>query len=335
MVCPAAMSALRVQPDDPEYRRQAAAEVEYWSKPHPYGLESLETVDSAGPVDRYNNRRFTGDPAIPWYETIPRYGVFRRGLVLGTSAITVEGRILATNSSLHATFLDISPGAVGRRADRLGSRYPGRVATAVGDLNFLELEPESYDLIVSSASIHHVTNLEHLAEQLNRALTRDGYFFLQDYVGEPRFQFSAEKQRILNLLHDRELALHQPGRRASLVFDDASDLSPFCGVRSDEVLAVLDRALETVAVRTSGALLVAIMRAHPTDRDDVARRAPARKRLVHWLEQRAYPLLGKLPPRRQLVPERFLEEVGDVGDVLADVGLLTPGTAFAIYRKRR
>jgi len=33
----AVMSALRVQPDDPEYRRQAAAEIEYWSKPHPYG----------------------------------------------------------------------------------------------------------------------------------------------------------------------------------------------------------------------------------------------------------------------------------------------------------
>ena len=95
------MSLCRVQRDDPEYQRLAAAEMDFWSKPHPFGLESLETIESGGPVDRYNNKRFTGDARIPWYETIPRYGTFRRGLVLGTSAITVEGRILATNPSLH------------------------------------------------------------------------------------------------------------------------------------------------------------------------------------------------------------------------------------------
>jgi SAM-dependent methyltransferase len=326
------MSLLRVTADDPEYRRLAAAEMEYWSKPHPFGLETLETVESGGPVERYNNARFTGDASTPWYETIPRYGAFRRGLALGTSAMTVEARILETNPSLHLTFLDISPGAVERRAHVLGPRFPGRVGTAVGDLNFLEPEPESYDLIVSSASLHHVTNLEYAAHQINRALTRDGYFFLQDYVGEPRFQFSEEKKRIFTLLHDRELALHQPGRRTSIVFDDASDLSPFCGVRSDEALGVLRTYLTEVEVRTSGALLVALMRAHPTDN---LRPIPTRaQRAAAWLERHAYRLVGRLPPRKSLVPDRYLKAVSEIGDLLADAGLLTPGTAFGVYRKR-
>jgi SAM-dependent methyltransferase len=328
------MSLLRVQRDDPEYQRLAAAEMDFWSKPHPFGLESLETIESGGPVDRYNNKRFTGDANIAWYETIPRYGTFRRGLVLGTSAITIEGSILRMNPSLHLTFLDISPGAVARRADLLGRRYPGRVGTRVDDLNFLELEPRSYDLIVSSASIHHVTNLEYVGYQINRALTPDGHFFLQDYVGEPRFQFSEEKRRIFSLLHDRELAAHQPGRQAGLVFDDASDLSPFCGVRSDEVLGVMRDSLSEVEVRTSGALLVAMMRAHPTDLARIPARPPAARRLADWIERRAYALVGKLPPRKSLIPDRWLEEVGGVGDLLADAGMLAPGTAFGIYRKR-
>src|SRR5262249_61298326 len=100
--------------------------------------------------------------------------------------------------------------------------------------------------------------------QIDRALTRDGYFFLQDYVGEPRFQFAEAKRRVFTMLHDREIALHQPERQTSIVFDDASDLSPFCGVRSDEQLGVLRTYLAEVRPTTSGALLVALLPPHPT-----------------------------------------------------------------------
>ncbi|MGH7789413.1 MAG: class I SAM-dependent methyltransferase [Candidatus Binatia bacterium] len=331
----AARSLLRVTADDAEYRRLAAAEMDFWSKPHPFGLEALEKVESAGPAERYNNERLTGQPGVPWYEMIPRYGqVFRRGLVLGTSAMRVEARILETNPSLHLTFLDISPGAVARRAEVLGARFPGRVGTAVSDLNFVALEPESYDLIVTSATLHHVTNLEYVADQINRALTGEGRFFLQDYVGEPRFQFSEEKRRVFTLLHDRELAATQPWRKASIVFDDASDLSPFCGVRSHEVLSVLGTYLDPVEVRTAGALLVALMRAHPTDLASIGTRSNAAWRAAFWLERRAYGLVGRLPPRNTLMPDRFLRTLGEMGDLLADAGLLVPGTAFGVYRKR-
>src|SRR5262249_38717323 len=120
---------LRVTPDDPEYRRLAAAEAEYWSSPVPFALEALEERFSEGPVDRYTNVRFTGDRGVGWHERIARHGPFRRGLVLGLSALRVEGRILETNPGLHLTFLDLSEGSLARRTDVLGARFPGRVAT--------------------------------------------------------------------------------------------------------------------------------------------------------------------------------------------------------------
>src|SRR4029077_141822 len=150
--------------------------------------------------------------------------------------------------------------------------------------------------------------LEHAADQIARALTDDGYFFLQDYVGEPRFQFADAKKRVCAALHDREVERTQPGRRPGVVFDDPSDLSPFCGVRSDDVLPVLGRTLEPMRVRTAAAVLVALMRAPPRGEPRRGRTAAAllaalmrappadgaripppgpARRAAQWLERRA------------------------------------------------
>ena len=323
--------ALRVTADDPEYRRQAVAEAEYWSRMVPYALEALEKRFDEGPVDRYTNERFTGDPDVGWQHVIARRGPFRRGLVLGLSSLRVEADILETNPSMHVTFMDISPGSLARRAEALGPRFPGRVATVCADLNFVELEREGYDCIASSASLHHVTNLEHLAWQVDAALTRDGWFFLNDYVGEPRFQFTAEKQRVFTVVHDREAA-RTPGRRLGCCWMDASDLSPFCGVRSDELLPVLRTHLREVEVRTAAALTVALLRARPADGATLPPPTPVR-RLVDAAVRTAYAMVGKLPPVRVPVPTTLLRELMLVGDVAADAEVLLPGTAFATYRK--
>ena len=119
---------LRVAKDDPDYVRQARAEAEFWERPHPLGLETSEEVYREGPVDHHINERFTGDMNLRWHETIPRHGKFRRGLVLGTSALRVEADILEGNPSLHLTFVDQHPVGFGilltddRRVLEVGSQ---------------------------------------------------------------------------------------------------------------------------------------------------------------------------------------------------------------------
>lgn len=321
---------LRVHASDPEYQRLARAEAEYWAKPHPFGLEVIEKTQTDGPVDLWMNERFTGDAHVPWEATIAKHGPFKRGFVLGTSALTVEARLLATNPGLHLTFVDISAGALERRQAMLGTRFPGRVATQTADANFLELPPDSADVIVSSASIHHVTNLEHLAAQINRALTPSGRFFLQDYVGETRFQFDAGKRHVVEaLLRDAT----PPERRVAMQWMDASDLSPFCGLRSNEVLPVMGQYLDAESVRTAGALSVALMR--------YVRCEPA-PLPVPSLPVRAWRAMddalrrmrGLAPRARLYIPPPLLDDLLRVGDILADAGLIAPGNVFAVYRKR-
>lgn len=324
---------MRVLPGDPDYRRQAEAEAAYWQEMHPYSLESLETKLEDGPTDLYQNERFTGHRKTYWFQTIRDHGSFRHGLVLGTSSLTVERGILRTNPGLHLTFVDISQGALDRRSASLGQEYPGRVDTMLADMNFIELEESAYDLIVSCASIHHVTNLEYLAGVINRALTPGGMFFLNDYVGEPRFQFDDAKRRVFEVIYARCLARF--GVKRPFRFSSADDLSPFCGVRSDEILPVFREHLDEVQVRTAGALLVPLIRIEPPEGDtgftiDIAPRNSRFRRLSSNVLVAA----GRAGLRKQKsIDPQFLLEL-TMGDLLADAGVLRPSNAFAVYRKR-
>jgi hypothetical protein len=80
-----------------------------------------DTADAARerPAQLHYNRRFTGDENVRWFETIHKYGDFKRGLILGAAGMMRETYILEHNPSLHLTFMDISPGAVEKRKAQL------------------------------------------------------------------------------------------------------------------------------------------------------------------------------------------------------------------------
>ena len=319
---------LRVTADDPEYLRQAAAEAAFWEQVHPLGLEASEDAYVEGPVEQYVNERFTGDRSTDWVATIPRWGTFTRGMFLGASSPRRERRVLEMNPDVRMTLIDISPGAVERRVSALAARFGDRISPATADLNFLELPSERYDLIVSSSTIHHVTNLEHLAFQIDRALTPDGFFFLEDYVGERRCGASPMKRRLFEMIYEREVSRH-PGKKPGLTWIDTSDLSPFCGVRSDETLTVFRQHLP----RGRGADRCGPDGAHGPDSYPRSRRRA--RELPRWRIHWAL-LKRRLGIRRGImIDPQYLAELRLVGDVLTDAGVLLPGVAFAVYRKRR
>jgi SAM-dependent methyltransferase len=334
-------SLLRVVPDDPVYLAQAAAEKEFWMRMHPWGLESVEQTHQEGPVERYWNRRFTGDENVHWCETIARHGPFRRGAILGTSSLVLERRILETNPALHVTFFDISEGPLQRRRELFAKHFGGRLDTQAGDLNFLELPPLGYDLIVSSSTIHHVTNLEHLAHQINQALEPGGQFFLEDYVGEKRFRFDAEKKRIYQHVFNRD-RIRQGRPPCDLDWLDQSDLSPFCGVRSDEILPAFRAHLSEIEVRTAGALVTPLVRSRPSQdhahspwqSDDWVLRQPFWSLFLGIARKRFPRIFGRNPSRETWLDPEFTHELFLLSDVLTELGFVKPNLAFARYEKR-
>ena len=104
-----------------------------------------------------------------------------------------------------------------------------RINTLVADLNFTDLQPNSYDFILCHGVLHHLINLEHVLHMINLALKEDGIFLVYEYVGETRWQFT---ERRLNSL--REMF---PG----LVFKPPlpCNIRGFESVRSGELLGLI------------------------------------------------------------------------------------------------
>lgn len=72
-----------------------------------------------------------------------------------------------------------------------------RVDVRAGDLNFVSLRNEAYDFILCHDVLHHLINIEHVLDQINRALTPDGLLLIAEYIGESRWQFTPERLAIL------------------------------------------------------------------------------------------------------------------------------------------
>jgi SAM-dependent methyltransferase len=64
------------------------------------------------------------------------------------------------------------------------------IAYFQGDCNRLELQPDSFDLVVNVAAMHHVQFVDRMCRLLCRVLRPDGVFVSFDYVGPRRNQYS-------------------------------------------------------------------------------------------------------------------------------------------------
>jgi len=148
--------------------------------------------------------------------------------------------------------VDFSPVAVelgGRKAAELGAT---NVEFRVADLNTIELEPQSYDLIVAQMTIHHVEAIEHLFGQIRRALSPNGVFAINEYVGPNRWQFTTLQVLMANLLLKvipERLKLHHPNgstkapiRRPTV--EEMLELDPTESIRSEEILPLFGRYFE-------------------------------------------------------------------------------------------
>lgn len=331
------MPDLRVQPDDPAYIALARAEAAWWGdRPN---LTDLSDVTGDPLVAEHYNRRFTGDPRTRWFETIATYGPFERGLILGGAGLVREAAILESNPTLHATFTDISDGVLRARDQQFQPRFASRFDTRLADLNFIDLPENAYDFILSSSVIHHVTNLEHLAAQVQRALTPDGYFFFEDFVGESKRHFLPEKRLAYELVYNREMT-RQGRTPAQLTWPiDDVETSPFCCIRSGDILGVLREHLHEQDLRTAGALWPCVLYAR--DPRLPATFAPrARPGKLHRLASHAARRLRRKPAGAavsspaSIIAAEFTRRLLDVGDRLSDAGAITPSQAFAIYRKQ-
>ncbi len=120
----------------------------------------------------------------------------------------------------------------------------------LGDLNRVQLGVEEYDLVVTQNCLHHVLELEYLADQIWHCLKPGGVLWIDDFIGETQFQWSDERLKIVNEImailpeRYRRFRLHdfviETAKRAEI----GNLASPFEAIRSGEIVDVFSRRFE-------------------------------------------------------------------------------------------
>jgi SAM-dependent methyltransferase len=323
---PAPRDIFRVTRDE-AYLEQLRAESAFWDNAGTLDVDSLPWGHQ-----EYQNERLAGDTKRRWFEAISDFGQFKRGCVLGAGPGVLERYLLEHHPGLHLTVYDISGESLRRQETRLADEFPGRIEFRSDDFNFIELPENAYDLIVSLSSVHHVTNLEHLAFQINKSLRHGGYVFLMETVGESFYQFSKEKKRIFSML----LQAANNGRSPQPVWPDRSDwkYSPWECVRSEEILPVFREYMDEVEVRTANALLELLIFVEPADASANASRSLF-DRAGRRLRREVVAMIWRARAAR--VKDKSDEPRGllfEMDRFFSDTSYLQPGLALAIYGKR-
>jgi ubiquinone/menaquinone biosynthesis C-methylase UbiE len=79
-----------------------------------------------------------------------------------------------------------------------GFGYERLIRYAVGDVFGIEVKDSLYDVIVVEQSLHHFSPLDKILQRISTFLKKNGYFFLNEFVGPARFQWTDRQIEAVN-----------------------------------------------------------------------------------------------------------------------------------------
>jgi SAM-dependent methyltransferase len=221
------------------------------------------------------NRRVSGDAAISpltWFGShLASAGCLPLGrvLVLGCGAGHLERELHNLGWAREIVAFDFSPKVleVARQSaagmDAIHYVLASMDELPIGQAPFL---PGSFDAVLGVSSVHHCSDMPNLYAAVAQLLSPQGWFYLNEYVGPDRFQYS---QRHLNqltaladLLPDRLLTtqsgLVKKGFRAPTVAEVVA-VDPSEAVCASTILPLLPEYFDVVAQRPYGGSLLHVL----------------------------------------------------------------------------
>jgi len=183
-----------------------------------------------------------------------------RGLSLACGSGRAERNAMAAGICTSFHGIDLAADAV-EEARREAERQGLNITYSVDDLNSINLEPDSFDLVITQNCLHHVLQLEHLADEIHRALRPGGVLWIQDYIGETQCQYSDKRLEIANavlsLLPEKLRTNRATGTVRQTITRPipGDDISPFEAIRSADIMPVFLERFDVVEKRDSGGII--------------------------------------------------------------------------------
>lgn len=222
------------------YNKMAARESEVWGKILPALQVSQAVAEEVAASQELRVGRFSSSLTAQANE---RGIVFERGVSLGCGAGRLERALVTAGTCKSFHGIDISEGAVAD-ARRAAAEASLPITYEAADLNFVELEPHAYDLVVAQTSLHHVLFLERVAFQAWRALKPNGLMWIHDFVGETQGQYQPKRLQIINellaILPEKHRRNINNGRTVSKIETPKPGTlgSPFEKIRSGDIVPI-------------------------------------------------------------------------------------------------
>jgi len=184
----------------------------------------------------------------------------RRGLSLACGSGRAERVAMSQGICTRFHGIDVAEDAL-QEARKIAARENLDITYERGDLNAIQLAPNSYDLVVTANCLHHVLQLEHLAAQIHGALAPDGVLWIHDYIGETQFQYSDKRLEIANavlkLLPEKLRTNRVTGRVLARVNRPTPGQlpSPFEAIRSAQIMPVFLDYFDVLEKHENGGIM--------------------------------------------------------------------------------
>jgi SAM-dependent methyltransferase len=193
-------------------------------------------------INQYRNCTFfdvNNNKEDGWYEFIKsKVGKQKKGLTLGSGAGRHELNLSAIKVVEEWTSIDL----VENPLDESSKAETNTFLT--GDLNFMELPYEEFDLVYCRGILHHIVNLENLVSQIYKSLKPNGYLIVYEYVGVEKWQWSRRHLRLLK--KEAKAILQEKGHKLSFRSKTIGQMNnrPLESIRSSEIPSIINNYFE-------------------------------------------------------------------------------------------
>jgi len=182
---------------------------------------------------------------------------FRRALSIGCGAGALERELIARGIAARVDAFDTSLASLceaRKAADRPGIR--DRIGYFAFDFNEPVFPRHTYDLVCAHQALHHVGKIEKLYRAVMRALVPRGVFYLEEYVGPSRNNWSTEKLTAQRGAYSR---IPRHLRKGNEIPYPIQEDDPSEALRSDEILPLLRTGFRIVARADYGGNFLALV----------------------------------------------------------------------------
>lgn len=248
---------MRIQPGSSEYEEHKKAEIEHYAKvfdgfsetkerplfqPVPASWVEVETR-AANLIRQATGQDLTGH----LIERARRPG--SRMLSLGSGPGGIELLVASVVPEADILCTDFNPTLLALGRERASMQALKRVRFEQADLNTLNLPASTYDVVFCHASLHHVVELEHVAEQIRKTLRANGELIVLDVVTPSGYRMWPESGEVVRAIWPtlpEELRVNHtayadgPRVDADVWEADTSESGMEC-IRSGEIIEIIDR----------------------------------------------------------------------------------------------